>query len=440
MSNINKTENLEETRVCKECGRELRMSEFRTKTIGWTTHTYHVCNECFKDKMLTARKQNFYEKGITLYKSDKSMRTVRKYKAVHPSRILPESVSGIESMASDEVFARLLDYKDTWVSNYGRVIEKRQDSYQLLKSTCSRADKELYYTLNKNVYNEKKEEWGYKKFKVRACDLVIQTFIVNEDMKNNIACYHRNGDRQDNYYKNLYPVTETQYEAIETEYLKNDTISEDRIMKIVNDMKYKADGWNPWYYRRSFEGVGYLGTDDVDYYSDAYNRWTNMIQRCYNSKIHAYKPYYKNTRVCDEWQNFSNFKIWYDEHYIPGNAIDLDKDLLCNEANIYSPETCAFLSHYLNTVFEDREAPNTTLNDDGKYEVSIMILNKKIDLGTYDTEDEAKKGVIEGKKNYIDELAEKSKGKVPDCVYDAMKNWEVKVSQKQTLQFAKVNN
>lgn len=49
MSNINKTENLEETRVCKECGRELRMSEFRTKTIGWTTHTYHVCNECFKN-------------------------------------------------------------------------------------------------------------------------------------------------------------------------------------------------------------------------------------------------------------------------------------------------------------------------------------------------------------------------------------------------------
>ena len=98
-----------------------------------------------------------------------------------------------------------------------------------------------------------------------------------------------------------------------------------------------------------------------------------MIQRCYNSKIHAYKPYYKDTRVCDEWQNFSNFKIWYDEHYIPGNAIDLDKDLLCNEANIYSPETCAFLSHYLNTVFEDREAPNTTLNDDGKYEVRIMI-------------------------------------------------------------------
>ena len=36
--------------------------------------------------------------------------------------------------------------------------------------------------------------------------------------------------------------------------------------------------------------------------------------------------------------------------------------------------------------------------------------------------------MIEAKKNYIDELAEKSKGKVPDCVYDAMKKWEIKVS------------
>lgn len=44
------------------------------------------------------------------------------------------------------------------------------------------------------------------------------------------------------------------------------------------------------------------------------------------------------------------------------------------------------------------------------------------------SKNQIKEGVIEGKKNYIDELAEKSKGKVPDCVYDAMKNWEVKVS------------
>ena len=100
---------------------------------------------------------------------------------------------------------------------------------------------------------EKKEEWDIK-FKVRACDLVIQAFIVNEDMKNNIACYHRNGDRQDNYYKNLYPVTETQYEATETEYLKNDTISANRIMKIVNDMKYIRLQLESWYYRRSLEG------------------------------------------------------------------------------------------------------------------------------------------------------------------------------------------
>lgn len=55
--------------------------------------------------------------------------------------------------------------------------------------------------------------------------------------------------------------------------------------------------------------------------------------------------------VCIEWQNYQNFKIWFDAHYIPGTKVDLDKDLLCKESNMYSPETCAFMTHFLNTVF-----------------------------------------------------------------------------------------
>lgn len=34
--------------------------------------------------------------------------------------------------------------------------------------------------------------------------------------------------------------------------------------------------------------------------------------------------------------------------------MDLDKDLLCKDSREYSPETCSFITHYLNTVFEDR--------------------------------------------------------------------------------------
>ena len=63
--------------------------------------------------------------------------------------------------------------------------------------------------------------------------------------------------------------------------------------------------------------------------------------------------------------------------------------------------------------------------DDGKFTVSVTILNKKVDLGTFESEEEAKKGLIDGKIQYINDLAEKCRGKVPDCVYQGMKNWNM---------------
>ena len=42
-----------------------------------------------------------------------------------------------------------------------------------------------------------------------------------------------------------------------------------------------------------------------------------------------------------------------------------------------------------------------------------------------DSEEEAKKGLIDGKIQYINDLAEKCRGKVPDCVYQGMKNWNM---------------
>ncbi len=142
-------------------------------------------------------------------------------------------------------------------------------------------------------------------------------------------------------------------------------------MDIVNAVEYKPENWNPWYFRRTYEGVGYLGTDDADYNSDEYNRWKNMIQRCYNKKIHKDKPYYKDKFVCEEWHNFANFRIWYREHMIPGEKVDLDKDLLCKESNMYSPETCVFMTHYLNTVFEDRGIKRTIKETDDGFRVRL---------------------------------------------------------------------
>ena len=94
------------------------------------------------------------------------------------------------------------------------IFKNDKGEYELLKGSRNRATGELKYTLQKNVYFKTKKDWGYKKETVLARDLVIQTFIVNYDIKNNTHCWHQDNNVKDNYYKNLYPVTELQYQAI----------------------------------------------------------------------------------------------------------------------------------------------------------------------------------------------------------------------------------
>ena len=413
---------IEETKICKKCGRKLPLSKYnRIYGKNWTT----TCKDCVAD----ARMKKCYENGLALYNTDKSMRTKRKFKKITPSRVLTKAVSGIERIDTDERFVCLLDYKNTWISNYGRVIIKMDGIYQLLRGSYSQTDKELYYTLEKNVYFKSKKMWGYKKQKIKASVLVMQTFIVNYDMQNNTMCWHEGNNKKDNYYKHLYPVTALQYGAIQNVYDESSVVTEQQIMDIVNAVEYKPENWNPWYFRRTYEGVGYLGTDDADYNSDEYNRWKNMLQRCYNKKIHKDKPYYKDKFVCEEWHNFANFRIWYREHMIPGEKVDLDKDLLCKESNMYSPETCVFMTHYLNTVFEDRGIKRTIKETDDGFRVWMMILNKKKDIGIFETKEEAYKGFSSYKEDYISELAESCKGKVQDCVYHAMLNWKVEITE-----------
>lgn len=412
-----------QTKRCKECGRELPLDDF-IKIYGKNSN---VCKECHGEKVQKTKFNNKIDSGkIT---EDDFVVIERKYKKIASYRTLRKSESGINHIARDERFVKLLDYRDSWISNYGRLIVKNdKGTFQLIKGNRIRATGELTYTLCRNVFFKTKKEWGYKKVTVLASDLVIQTFIVNYDMKNNTMCWHKDNNVKDNYYKSLYPVTEKQYAAIKEVHEKSGTISEDEIMDIANDIAYKQDAWRLWYYARTYMGVGYVG-GSADFKSDVWIRWANMIKRCYSKKIHSYKPYYKDCEVCEEWRNFQNFKIWYDEHFIPGTKVDLDKDLLGRCGHMYSPETCAFMTHFLNTVFEERGVKQLiTQNKDKKYMAVMSILNKKKEIGIFDTKEEAVKAYIEYRKQYILDVAESCKGKVQDCVYEAMLNWEVEVA------------
>lgn len=259
-----------------------------------------------------------------------------------------------------------------------------------------------------------------------AASLVIETFVVNYDMTNNIRIWHLKNDTKDLYYKHLYSVTENQYERLtELQEKSEEPLSEDVIMDVINAVEYKQDGWNPWNYRRGLCGVGYSGCDDIDNTSTSYYRWKNMIQRCYDKKVHKkYKPEYKDKSVCEEWLNYSNFKIWFDEHYVPckNNQIDLDKDLLVQGNKVYSPETCVFLLHYQNTMFERSAKDKIYEKEDGTF---VIGGGKK---KTYATLKEAEDIVCERNQNRIESVAEKCKGSIPMCAYEAMLNWDVRLA------------
>ena len=411
---MNNIKNIDK-RLCIECGKTKPIKEFNK-----IRHGYHakICKSCVNEKKL----KNKYDKSLEEYLASDSMHIKRQYKDIDAYRILRKKDSKIDFIAKDEKFVKLNYYRDTWVSNYDRVIVLEDEKYRLKRGYYDRYTGEKVYTLYKEEYIKSLRIFKYRKRKVRASELVIDTFIVNYDKTNNTKVWHLNGDVKDNYYKHLYPVTEKQYEAIKEQQDRTDSVTEEDIMQIVNAVEYKHDGWNPWFWRRTVCDVGYYGMlmNAKEYSSTVYVTWQNMIQRCYSKKLQKkYKPQYRDKSVCEEWHNYANFKLWYEEHITEGCQIDLDKDLLKQGNKIYSPETCVFIEHYINTTFEGKRGDCVIQNKDGKY-----IYTKKKNV-VFDTEEDAVQEYYKDQQKLIENMAEKHKGKIPNCAYEAMLRWNV---------------
>ena len=425
MYNDKNIKNNNQTKICKCCGRELPLSSFAK---SGKKYTRKFCKSCENKQRREKREDNRFSNGIEQYLSDDSMHIQRQYKKINQDRILRKKISGIDFCAKDEKFVRLMYYKDAWISNYGRCIVYENGEYRLLRGSIDKWTGDTIYTLRKERYIKYTQTYAYKKVKVTGDSLVVENFIVNYDMANNTRIWHLNNNISDGYYKHLYPVTENQYERLtELQEQSSEPLSEDVIMDVINAVEYKQEGWNPWDYHRGLCGVGYSGMkmNTEMRHSVSYYKWKNMVQRCYDKKVHKkYKPEYKDKSVCEEWLNYSNFRIWFDEHYVPckNNQIDLDKDLLVQGNKVYSPETCVFLLHYQNTMFERSAKDKIYEKEDGTF---VIGGGKK---KTYATLKEAEDIVCERNQNRIESVAEKCKGSIPMCAYEAMLNWDVRLA------------
>jgi hypothetical protein len=101
-------------------------------------------------------------------------------------------------------------------------------------------------------------------------------------------------------------------------------------------------------YATSCYGVGYLGVyKRTGYHVQANQLWRNMIKRCYTDDPRGYKS--KKTTVDPRWHCLSNFiddlpKLKNFNRWLANENYQLDKDLLVPGSNVYSLETCQFIS------------------------------------------------------------------------------------------------
>jgi hypothetical protein len=150
--------------------------------------------------------------------------------------------------------------------------------------------------------------------------------------------------------------------------------------------------------------VGIYSKGKYDAKSNCYRTWKNMLQRCYDEKLHGRYPTYKGCKVSDEWIYFENFVKWYDQNYIDG--YQLDKDIL-GDGKLYSKDTCCFLPNKINSflhknIGRNNDLPTGVRKEGNRYRAVLNIgVNKKRHIGYYSEPNEAKKAYDKEKNNYL---------------------------------------
>lgn len=192
--------------------------------------------------------------------------------------------------------------------------------------------------------------------------------------------------------------------------------------------------YEPRTYKHGYIGEGKYKPKEI---YKCYRVWSSMLMRCYDNKVHEKEFTYKDCEVCEEWLNFQNFAEWYEKNYyeIPNEKMQLDKDILIKGNKLYSPETCVFVNHEINSLFTKSNKAR------GKYPIGVRYCKRDKKFTAYVTINKKEKSVAycddpiqafncykQAKENYIKEVADKYKQWIPNKLYDAMYRYEVEIT------------
>jgi len=204
--------------------------------------------------------------------------------------------------------------------------------------------------------------------------------------------------------------------------------------------KFKDGSINNPYYC-SLHGVGYYGDTSSEIYkkyagTKAVTMWKGMIKRSFSKLELKHKIAQRSNEVSEDFKCLVNFLKFYDENaYYIGEELALDKDLLSLKGRrLYSSETCCLLPDRLNNLInvthakQSSEPTGVCKRENGQFGAKVLIDKKPVNLGTFDTPEEAFLAYKTAKEAYVKQVADEYKEKYPQFpkkVYDALYAWTV---------------
>ncbi len=314
--------------------------------------------------------------------------------------ILDTKKAGIELLNPLETFILIEGTKHYYISSEGRLANDTKGKIYIHKNTISKSVGKVHW----KIFFEDYDGSTYSK-DLYADYLVATTFLKKVPGKDRI--YHIDGDNANSKYNNLIYVSNKEM---------NDLITGKITVEDLNRIQ---------------EYIPFLNSNIVK----ARRLWNDMYTRCYNRELHKRFPQYKDCKICDYWlEDKKNFYKWVEEnYYMVGNEqMDLDKDILCKGNKVYSPETCIFVPHKINTLFINGKKkrgkyPIGVCAHKNKYRAELKIDNVQIKLKSYDTPEEAFLEYKKHKEALIMITADKYKNKIPNKLYEAMLNWKIEI-------------
>lgn len=161
------------------------------------------------------------------------------------------------------------------------------------------------------------------------------------------------------------------------------------------------------------------------------SRYFNMKARC-GKEYQDRNPRYYGTYMCDEWlEDKHAFFKWLDENYyeVDGEQMDIDKDILQYGNKQYHQDLSLIVPHNVNSFYENIEVGKTNITYNKrskKYSVKVLDMGEPIVFDDLDTYNKAldlyctiKQGILVNKANSLQD-------QIPDKVYQAMINTDVK--------------